>query len=418
MNFLNPRVALAALVLTGVILATGASSAAPPIAAVSAPSTSTSTGHTHGGAGGPGGAALSPPLSLTGSHSTKPAPTPPWLTRLGPPAPQVAGTELAASAAHLNLVLFGLMPIAANGALSFNVGGWHSVGGQRDLTNYVLFALVHDNVAYLNQAMDAMAYTFANQSADGSWPQVAISGSPYPPGGGFTGTIFFYASLGKSLGLMQDSPWFMTSAATAPQRGRLAALAPKIARGLAWLSGPANSQQLQLMGKGALRDTNRAAAAAEGFLLVGHWLNNAADTAIGERLLLQVESNQLPDGTILEAGGFDAGYQKVSIDHLYDIYFHLTGSLASFRAGVWNELAKGIAKENTVVEPSGEINFNGSTRVACGGETYHGEPKQGAGRDLSRVEEYTAVVTGKSSYLDIAARVINYYLTHTHSHCV
>ncbi len=333
--------------------------------------------------------------------------------------PQLNVTELSVSAAHLNLVLFGEPTIAADGSMGTNIGGtWHSVGAQRDVTNHFLGALATDNAADLSRAMAALEYTFAHQNADGSWPQVDIPGSPYSPGGGFMSTIFFYASLGRSLGLAADSHWFQTSAATAALRARLAALAPGMERGLAWMRGPVNSQQMQNMGKGSQRDSNRAAAGAEGFLLVGQWLHSAADVATGQRLLLQVESNQLPDGTILESGGFDAGYQTVSLNHLYDIWFHLTGSLAGLRGGVWNELAKGTAKENSVVLPSGEINFDGSTRVDCGGETFHGQPKQGSGQDLSRVEVYTAGVTANGSLLAMAARIINYYNTHTHSHCV
>jgi hypothetical protein len=332
--------------------------------------------------------------------------------------PQLNVTELAVSAAHLNLVLFGEPTIAADGSMGTNIGGWHSVGSQRDVTNHFLGALATDNAADLSRAMAALEYTFAHQNADGSWPQVDIPGSPYPPGGGFMSTIFFYASLGRSLGLAEDSHWFETSAATSALRARLAALAPLMERGLAWMRGPVNSQQMQNMGKGAQRDSNRAAAGAEGFLLVGQWLHSAADVATGQRLLLQVESNQLPDGTILEAGGFDAGYQTVSLNHLYDIWFHLYGSLAGLRGGVWNELVKGTAKENSVVLPSGQINFDGSTRVDCGGETFHGQPKQGSGQALARVEVYTAGVTGNTSLLGTAARIINYYNTHTHSHCV
>lgn len=325
-------------------------------------------------------------------------------------------TQLSVDAAHLPMVLFGVNgTIGADGSMGDNLqyGNWYSLGEQNAF-GHLLHAAVFQDTTEMTSVVRAVEYTYAHQNADGSWPSRPLPDSTYPPGGGFVGTAFFYGDLGRGLGLLQDSAWFQKSAQTTSLRARLDALAPKIALGLHWLGMDPSHWSVLGMGR---QDTNRGAAAAEGFLLVGQWLNNTADIALGEQLLLQVEANQLPDGTIVENGGFDPGYQVVSLNHLWDIYFHLAGDLLSYRPAVWAELTKGLAKEQTVVSSSGAIDFSHATRTGCGGETYHGQPKAGGGEGLSRVLVYTASTTGKDALLSEAQSVIKYYATHSHSHC-
>jgi hypothetical protein len=325
-------------------------------------------------------------------------------------------SQLSVDIAHLSLVQFSLNgTIGANGAMGMNLldKGWYSLGEQGPF-EHLLHAAATQSAAEMATVLTALEYTYAHQNADGSWPSVAIPGSPYPPGGEFVGQAFFYSDLGRSLGILQDSAWFQTSSATGALRARLNALRPGIASGLRWLGTSASHISIFAMGA---NDTNRGAAAAEAFLLVGQWVNDSADITTGEQLLQHVEANQLPDGTILESGGFDPGYQQVSLNHLWDIYFHLSGSLVSLRTGVWNELQRGLAKEQTVVSPSGQINYSHGSRTGCGGEKYHGQPKQGGGQALSRALVFTAATAGASALLVEAAAVINYYNTHSHSHC-
>ena len=333
-----------------------------------------------------------------------------------PAAPANPPTQLSVDITHLGLVQFGLNGIIGpNGAMGMNLvdSGWYSLGEQGPF-EHLLHAAATDNVVEMASVLTSLEYTYAHQNADGSWPSVAIPGSPYPPGGEFVGEAFFYSDLGRSLGILEDSTWFQTASATSSLRARLNALRPRIALGLHWLG--TSSSHISIFAMGA-NDTNRGAAAAEAFLLVGQWVNDAAAIATGEQLLQHVEANQLPDGTILESGGFDPGYQTVSLNHLWDAYFHLSGSLVSLRAGIWNELQRGLAKEQTVVSPSGKVNYSDGSRTGCGGEKYHGQPKQGGGQALSRALVYTAATTGDSALLAEAAAVINYYNTHSHSHC-
>jgi hypothetical protein len=362
-----------------------------------------------------------PPTSAHGpSKPAARAPAPPGgATRLAAQtqtAPANPPTQLSVDSAHLSLVQFNLNgTIGANGAMGMNLidNGWYSLGEQRPF-EHLLHAAVTSNTVEMASVLTSFEYTYNHQNADGSWPILNIPGSPYSPGGGFVGTAFFYADLGRSLGLLADSTWFQTSPATATLRGRLNALRPRIALGLNWLGTSPSHISIFAMGVG---DTNRGAAAAEAFLLVGEWVNNGADIATGEKLLQHAEANQLPDGTILENGGFDPGYQVVSLNHLWDIYFHVSGNLLSLRAGVWNELQRGLAKEQTVVSVSGQVDYSDGTRTGCGGGTYQGEPKQGGGDDLARALVYAAATTGKNELLAEASAVISYYKAHSASHC-
>jgi hypothetical protein len=261
-----------------------------------------------------------------------------------------------------------------------------------------------------------MEYSFQHQNPDGSFQVVQI------PGAGFqlnpvdiVGTVFFYGDLGHALMLLQDSPWFQSDPATAALRQRLGSLRPAVDRGMRWLTDPAQQRTVQSTGR---HDTNRATFGAEAYLLTGEWLGDNRYVSIGEGLLQQVEGNLQPDGTILEKGGFDSGYQTVSLDNLWHIYFHLDGTLASLRAPAWNVLVKGTARETRSVEATGEISHSGNSRTYCGGETFRGKQKQGSGRDATRIFAYMGGVTGNAALIRTAQSIVTFYDTNTnHNLC-
>jgi hypothetical protein len=206
--------------------------------------------------------------------------------------------------------------------------------------------------------------------------------------------VFFYADLGHALELLQQSPWYTTSSATASMRARVEALRAKIALGLQWLAAP---PQLPTVENTGAHDTNRAIYGAEAFLLTGEWLQDAGAIGIGEGLLQAAERNLQPDGTILEKGGFDSGYQSVSLDNLFRIYFNLNTSLASLKAPVWNMITKGLAREIQAIDPTGEVSHANNSRTYCGGESFRGKPKQGGCNDVTRVLVDYSALTGQTS---------------------
>ena len=335
-----------------------------------------------------------------------------------PPANQTPPhgvTELSILAAHLAMMVHSVPTIEPNGAMGSNRSGFHSVGFQRPFDNHVEQDLVKQNASDFSLAVTAIEYCFQHQNADGSFQVVQI------PGASFTlntdpivGTIFFYADLGHSLSLMQDSSWFTSSSSLASVRARLDALRPKIALGLDWLTAPSQQKTVQNTGRS---DTNRWTYGAEAYLLIGQWLNNAGDISIGEGLLQKAEGNLQADGTILEKGGFDSGYQSVSLDNLLRIWFHLGPDLTSLSPALFTMITKGVGREVQAIQPSGQVSHANNTRTYCGGENFRGKPKQGGGNSVVRVLLYYSGVTTSSQLTSTAQSILNFYATHTHSLC-
>lgn len=325
------------------------------------------------------------------------------------------GTELSVIAAHLSLVVNSTPKITTVGAIGTNKTAFHSIGFQRPFSNDLEVALAKKDATGLSDAVTALEYTFAHQNPVGSFQVVQVPGAAYSLNTDpIVGDVFFYADLGHALELLQQSPWYTTSSATASMRGRVEALRAKIALGLHWLAEPAELPTVKSTGT---NDTNRAIYGAEAFLLTGEWLDDSSAIGIGEGLLHSAEGNLQPDGTILEKGGFDSGYQSVSLDNLFRIYLNVSDSLASLKAPLWNMITKGLARELQAIEPTGEVSHANNSRTYCGGENFRGKPKQGGGNDVTRVLVYYSALSGQTSLLSTAESVRTFYTTNTHSLC-
>jgi hypothetical protein len=246
--------------------------------------------------------------------------------------PSAYGKELSAIAAHLSLVVNSTPRINGEGAIGANQTSFHSISFQRPFSDDVEMAIAKQDEPGLSVAIKALEYTFAHQTPAGSFQVVQVPGASYSLSTDpIVGNVFYYADLGHVLELLQQSGWYSTGSETASIRDRVEALRPKIALGLQWLAEP---DQLPKVTSTGSRDTNRATFGAEAFLLTGEWLDDPSAIAIGEGLLRAAESNLQPNGTILENGGFDSGYQSVSLDNLFRIYFNLNSSLGTLRAAL------------------------------------------------------------------------------------
>jgi len=313
------------------------------------------------------------------------------------------------------MVVFSLPTVKADGSIGRNQDGFHSVDFQRPFGNHVVSALVKQDEAELSSAIKAIEFCYQHQNADGSFQVVQIRGAAYTLNTDpIVGTAFFYADLGHALALLHDSQWFMTDPSTSALRQRIEALRPGIARGLHWLSAPSQEPTVENTGK---HDTNRGTFGAEAFILTGEWLGDSSAIATGEELLRQAEGNLQPDGTILEKGGFDSGYQSVSLANLFHIYFHLAPGEESQRPALWNIIVKGTAREQLAILATGEVSHTANSRTYCGGESFRGKQKQGGGDDVVRVLAYMSGITGNVSLLTTAQGIVHFYATHPHNLC-
>ena len=238
-----------------------------------------------------------------------------WVANVPAATAPTGESQLEAFATHLNLVQFSLGgTIGSNGAMGANLstGTWQALGEQHPF-EHLLHSLVFQDSNEAASVVSALEYTFAHQTADGSWADVPTCSTDCD----FIGTFFFYADFGRALGLMRDSSWFQTSPSTASLRTRLAALVPKVTLGLTWLSTSPTHTPMVGVGRNA---SNRGAAAAEALILVGQWAQDASAVNVGEQVLQTVTQDQASNGVWIEENGFDAGYQMVTFNHLADVF--------------------------------------------------------------------------------------------------
>lgn len=357
-----------------------------------------------GGVKKPGGTAAAVPVATLPSAAARAA-------TAGPSAgPAKLESEIQLGNAYLNLAVIGPSSIDAVGAIGYNQGEYHSVGEQRHIGPHVLRGLVERSTTELSSAVLAMEYSFAHQNPDGSFQVVEFANMPnglptFDP----IGVSFFYADLGRSLSLLREDSWFMTSVATSSLRQRVAALTPAIVRGLNWLMSPPALSVLQRTGRSG---TNRWTFGANALALTGQYLSDRAAVAAGLGLLNDVLEAQQPDGTLPELGGYDSSYQGVSLSNMQYLLLDLNTSNDPVAPSLERAIARGVAREQRSITPPGQIITVGNTRVYCGGGTWLGEPKGGDYRDVVIALAYQGGITANPSLVGQASRVASYYAVH------
>jgi hypothetical protein len=332
------------------------------------------------------------------------------------PAPAVDGaSELTIAAARLDMVVHSTFKIDPDGSIGTNHSGWHSLGFQRPFGNDAEVALIKQDPRALSLAVTALEYSYQHQNPDGSFQVTQVPGAAYQLNTDpVVGVVFWYGDLGHVLQLLTDSQWYRTSPETAAIRARVDALRSKIALTLRWLSAPTQLKVVQNTGN---QDTNRATFGAEGFLLTGEWLDDPAVIAIGTGLLHKAEANLQPDGAILEKGGFDSGYQSVSLDNLLHLYMHLNGNLASLKPALWTMINRGMSREKQAIGPTGQLSHANNTRTYCGGESFRGKQKQGGGNAVVRDLVFYSALTNDASLVSTANSVVQFYAGNPHDLC-
>jgi hypothetical protein len=301
----------------------------------------------------------------------------------------------------------GGQPISADGAMGANAGahGWQDIVPQKPIDEWIA-GLVHQNISQMTAAVDAIRYTFDNQTSDGSWSDI-------PQGCeqdcDLTDTEFFYAYLGEGLSLTQDSSWFMTDPATATLRSELDALKPDVQRGLEWIFdrhgiGPSSAN---VNGRGL---TNQGAGATLDAVLVGHWLGDPTLVNTGLSMLSNIETHEVEGGanagTFPENTGFDASYQQLTLEFLWYLYYGYPG----IQSSLLPHLVLGMQREEQQITATNQVNHSDSSRTGCpGGLKSTGGYKGGAPQDLIQDMVYEAAATSDSAVLAKAQEIQSYY---------
>lgn len=266
--------------------------------------------------------------------------------------------------------------IDGTGAVESNIGGFQHVGHQRHALWTLFDAIATDDQAKASLVMLAMEYAFARQHADGYF----TNGLGLTPTEGAEADSFFLAAYGRAQAIVLASKW------RAVFQARLDGLQAGVLRAGLW-----QAENKAAIIAHASDDTNRRwyAALAMAF---GRQQAVAREHADGSM------ARQHTTGYYTESGGFDSGYQAVSLAQVaaLAIYDRHRPVMASLRAAA--EWMQGR------VQSGGSIDTTGNTRS---GPTA-AEQKHVNYYEVALGLLYSARVLGSNQLLQLANRVASY----------
>lgn len=189
----------------------------------------------------------------------------------------------------------------------------------------------------------AYGYAFRRQAA-GGWFRNNLG---YAPLDAIEADSFFMASLGRTMLMRPALP---------VDRGA-------VTRAMAWLM--ANPDALRAHAAPA---TNRLLYAATAHLFVGEWLDDAEVYQRGVEFAAEALDRQDAAGWFLENGGWDSGYQAVSV--------HLLAVIVEQFGDHRDELALAAAWLASRVDAAGNVSSDGNTRTGPGSPEGKPIPRQ------------------------------------------
>jgi hypothetical protein len=153
-------------------------------------------------------------------------------------------------------------------------------------------------------------------------------------------------------------------------RARVAALLPRLQQSARWLASTPDLEEFF----GRAKNTNQMLFVATALQESGVATADPSLTQRAQGLVERILARQTPDGTFPENGGFDSGYQTVSLDLL--ARYVVTLPNGPWRERVMAALRRGTDRFVQAVDATGAIDGSANTRtVACGPERAGSEPK-------------------------------------------
>lgn len=159
---------------------------------------------------------------------------------------------------------------------------------------------------------------------------------------------------------------------------------------ITWLNS--NFANLQSLAGSA---SNRFLFDAVAYIVGGGLVSNSAAVANGNTFLDFVLQNQDVSGYFPENGGYDSGYQGISLQKLADLYFH------AGRTDIYPELEAGTNWLLSRIATDGTINTTGNTRTGPDGS----EGKEVNYYEVAIALFYCAEIMGTAAVLDAANAV-------------
>ncbi len=215
----------------------------------------------------------------------------------------------------------------------------------------------------LDQGLKAFEWGFQQAGDQGSFPNER--GGTTKKQNSLHPKAVYIEAAARTLLLLQQSDVDATT------RRRIEALIPALHKSARWM---AESQDTVIYFK-RNRNTNQLMVVATGLQETAIVTGDQALAAKAQALMEEVLARQTDDGAFPEKGGFDSGYQGVSLELLGRYFATLKPS--PWRARVEAALRKGTDRLVTAIDPAtGQINDSANTRtVACGAPVDEDDPK-------------------------------------------
>ncbi|MFN6202300.1 MAG: hypothetical protein ACK496_07440 [Acidobacteriota bacterium] len=274
-------------------------------------------------------------------------------------------------------------------------GKWIEAGTQRGSCRTVIYGVVADDLAMADDAWRGVEAAFARQLEDGRFEanERPNGASAKPFGAAVETSYFFLQEVGRMVLIIRQSPH------EAHFRTRLAALEPKIRRGMAFVRSGYDS----IIEK-STHSVNRIVIAAKAFGLCGLVLNDQELIATSRRLVAHALTRRDEAGVFIEKGGRDSSYNVVSI--LFGQCLALYLPLPDFEAA----LPKAVAWQLTKIRENGQVDVTGNTRTGVGREiSYFGDPKEVNYGEVVQALTLYGLVKGDQAALAAADRVFGYW---------
>ena len=246
----------------------------------------------------------------------------------------------------------------AQGMIGFNRKRWDGAGNQRSGVLALMEAAIEGDQKRFDRCWPLVTVTFDHMQPDGLIEARYEDGRLRKRKDCFADSLFWMSHLGWALRVVEGSPLAEFA------KPKITSLQPLIARHAAFMREA--GEYLLLHDAGC---PNRLFIYATACGLVGERMNDGPLRDLGSRLAQRGLALQRKDGVFPEHGGFDTGYQCVSIQFL-QLYLRAFPNETGEKA-----LTCAVAVELPRIAPNGEVGAEGNTRTGVSKEAYYGRPK-------------------------------------------
>ncbi len=280
-----------------------------------------------------------------------------------------------------------LSKVAPDGAISVNAdwenhtGDSYYIEQQRYGGDLIQAGIANNNDGQVQEGMKILNWGFAQEAPDGSFPG---TGDPF-----HSTSFFLEASARATLLLKMSDP--------VKYADFIAAASPKIATTAHWMMLPDVKSTGQ---KHSQPYTHRRWIMAAAMAEAGALLHDNLLLAEAEGYARAGAALQQSDGVDPEKGGYDVSYQVVGLMMASRYYFADTNDERALAVPV---IANGLNWFKTKMQPDGEVDIAGSTRVGIeSGRS--GKPKTLDKPAILQSLVYGAIITHDASYENYARR--------------